>query len=134
MSKARVTWIFAGAFATVLVGSVIALVAVISGIAGGAVTIGGSQLVTINGAPFAATLAWIVTGSVVISAGALAAIVAWIGALLNTARLEDRTWFVVLLILGLCSFGWLAMIAYIVAGPDSTQGADAPRITAAPAV
>jgi hypothetical protein len=44
--------------------------------------------------------------------------VAWIGALLNTAQLDDKTWFVVLLLLGLFSFGLLAMIAYVIAGPD----------------
>jgi hypothetical protein len=57
-----------------------------------------------------------------LAAGALAALVAWIGALLNTAQLADKTWFVVLLVLGLVSFGFIAMIAYVLAGPDgSTQ-------------
>jgi len=53
--------------------------------------------------------------------------VSWIGALLNTIQLEDKTWFVLLLVLGLFSFGFVAMIAYVIAGPD---GAD-PRQRAA---
>jgi hypothetical protein len=45
---------------------------------------------------------------------------AWIGALFNTFRLDGKTWFVALLVLCLFSFGWVAMVAYVVAGPDST--------------
>jgi hypothetical protein len=52
---------------------------------------------------------------------AIGAVVAWVGALLNTAQLEDKTWFVVLLVLGLFSFGWLATAAYVIAGPDSSE-------------
>jgi hypothetical protein len=50
--------------------------------------------------------------------------VAWIGALINTAQLPDKAWFVLLLVLGLLSFGFIAMVAYVIAGPD---GAPAPR-------
>jgi hypothetical protein len=50
----------------------------------------------------------------------VAAIAAWVGALFNTARLEDKTWFAALLVLGLVSLGWVAMTAYVLAGPDST--------------
>jgi len=39
----------------------------------------------------------------------------------NTYQLEDKTWFLVLLVLDLFSFGFLAMLAYIFAGPDSTR-------------
>ncbi len=56
-------------------------------------------------------------------AGGIVQIVAWIGALINTQRLEDRTWFVVLLVGGILglAFGPIAfavMVAYVVAGPD----------------
>ena len=33
--------------------------------------------------------------------------------MVNTARLEDKTWFVVLLVMGLLSFGFVAMVIYI---------------------
>jgi hypothetical protein len=52
--------------------------------------------------------------------GSIAGLVAWIGALINTAQLDDKAWFVVLLVLGLLSFGFVAMIAYVIAGPDGT--------------
>ena len=41
-------------------------------------------------------------------------LVSWIGALLNTAELEDKSWFLLLLVLGLLRFGIVAMLAYIV--------------------
>jgi uncharacterized membrane protein len=50
--------------------------------------------------------------------GFIGGLVSWIGALLNTAELQDKTWFVLLLVLGLLSFGLMAMIAYLIAGPD----------------
>ena len=54
--------------------------------------------------------------------GALVAqFVAWIGAVLNTAQLHDNTWFVVLLVAGLLSFGFIAMLIYIIAGPNDPQ-------------
>ena len=60
---------------------------------------------------------------------ALAALtfVAWIGAVINTSRLEDKTWFLLLLLLGLFSFGFIAMLVYVIAGPDGTQAATAQR-------
>jgi hypothetical protein len=41
----------------------------------------------------------------------------------NTAQLDDKTWFVVLLAAGLLSVGFIAMLIYIIAGPDDRQPA-----------
>lgn len=49
-----------------------------------------------------------------------AGLVVWFGALINTSYLEDKAWFILLLVLGLLSFGFIAMIAYAIAGPDGT--------------
>jgi hypothetical protein len=61
--------------------------------------------VTLNGGPFAWAIAALLVASLVLAAGTLAAIASWVGALLNTSRLDDKTWFVVLLVLGLVSLG-----------------------------
>src|SRR5512133_178946 len=47
--------------------------------------------------------------------------VAWIGAVLNTAQLPDKTWCVVLLVVGLLGFVFIATIAYVIAGPDGLK-------------
>ena len=59
-----------------------------------------------------------VLGWIPIVGGFIGGLVSWIGALLNTAALDDKTWFIVLLVLGLFSFGLIAMIAYVIGGPD----------------
>ena len=58
-------------------------------------------------------------------------LVSWIGALLNTWRLESKTWFAVLLLLGIFNLGFFAMIAYLIAGPDGKIGTG-PRAAQAP--
>jgi hypothetical protein len=65
-------------------------------------------------------------GVLAIIGGSLGQFVAWIGAVVNTARLADKTWFVVLLVLGLLSFGFIAMLVYVLAGPDGTAPRPAP--------
>jgi hypothetical protein len=120
MSKSSITWLFAAAVVAFVAGFVIGLVSVVAGLAGGAVTLGGSDVVRVDGGAFAGILVWLSIASLAMAGGSLAALAAWIGALLNTARLDDKTWFIALLVLGLFSFGWIALIAYVLAGPDST--------------
>ena len=124
MSKALVTKLFLGAVAAVVIGFIVVLGAFVAALAGGAVSIGGPSVVTVNGGALAGTIVWFIVGGVLIAAGELAAIASWIGALVNTSQLDDRTWFLVLLVLGVFSLGWIAMLAYVFAGPDSTR---APR-------
>jgi len=121
MSKSAITRLFAGAVVALVVGVLIALVAVVGALAGGVVTLGGPAVVTVDGGAIPGTVGWLIVASLAMAGGALAAIVAWIGALMNTIQLEDKSWFVVLLVLGLASFGWIAMAAYILAGPDATS-------------
>jgi hypothetical protein len=69
------------------------------------------------------TVAVTSVGGLIVLAGAVVQLAAWIGALVNTRRLRDQTWFMILLIgglLGLVSglIGLGVMIAYLVAGPD----------------
>jgi hypothetical protein len=110
MSKPTITRLFVGAIVAVAAGLVLVLAAVWAAVA--------SDLV--------ATVTLVVIGSLVMIAGGVAGVASWIGALLNTAKLEDKTWFVSLLVLGLFSAGLLAMVAYVLAGPDGTSRGAAP--------
>jgi hypothetical protein len=120
MSKTTITWLFVAAVVAVLAGIVIGIAATFEGLANHAIGLGGTQFVSLNGDVLAWTIAARVIAAFVIAAGTVAAIAAWVGALLNTYHLEDKTWFAALLFLGLVSLGWVAMIAYVFAGPDST--------------
>ena len=119
MSKATITLLFGAAVVAVVAGTIIGIAAVVTGLANGAVALGGPQGVTLNGDALAGMIAARAVASLLIAAGTVAAVACWVSALLNTSHLEDKTWFAVLLVLGLVSLGWVAVIAYVVAGPDS---------------
>jgi hypothetical protein len=121
MSKSTVTRLFVGAILALAVGLIMSLATIVAALVGGAVHIGGPNLVHVDGEVIAGALPWLLIGALVYAVGALAAVASWIGALLNTWQLEDKTWFVALLILGLFSFGWVAMVAYVFWGPDATS-------------
>jgi hypothetical protein len=75
-----------------------------------------------------------VVGVLAIVGGAIGQFVAWIGAVLNTSRLDDKTWFVLLLVLGLLSFGFVPMLVYVLVGPDATGSESRRNQTATRAV
>jgi len=120
MSKTTVTRLFVGSIVAIVAGVIVDVIAVLAAFAGGVIVIGGPDGVSLHGGSFAWTLIGLaVIGSLAITGGSLGALVSWIGALINTAQLEDKTWFVLLLVLGLFSFGFVAMFAYVIAGPDA---------------
>jgi len=72
---------------------------------------------------FASMVSLIVVGGIAAAIGGLLQLAAWIGSLVNTYRLPDKTWFAVMLAGGVLGFffgllGFAAMVAYVIAGPD----------------
>jgi hypothetical protein len=133
MSKSTITRLFVAASLALVVGIVLFIATGVAAIAGGVVTLGGPTVVRIDGAALGGVLPWLVLAALMSGAGSVAAVVSWIGALANTIRLDDKTWFAALLVLGLCSFGWVAMVAYVVAGPDDPVRAPAGGVSKMPA-
>ena len=133
MSKRSVTRLFVGAIVAVGAGLVLGFAALWAAVASDAIDVGGSDVIDVNGGSGAWTaLGLVIVGSLAILGGTIAAVVSWIGALLNTWQLEDKLWFASLLALGLLGFGVVAMIAYVVAGPDGEkQSAAHPGIAGA---
>jgi hypothetical protein len=138
MSKRTITWLFGAGVAAVLAGVVLGAAACAAAIASGVVVMDGPDVVGFN----ASAAGWTVVlaaiaGTVAIVGGAIAGLVSWVGALVNTAQLDDKVWFVMLLVLGVFSFGLIAMIAYVIAGPDGTEphraSGQGPSIGGAPA-
>lgn len=83
----------------------------------------GSDFVPHTDNSFWTPLAFTIAGFVIVAAGGIVQLAAWIGSLVNSYRLPDKTWFVVLLIGGLIGMGvplvgFGAMIAYLIAGQD----------------
>lgn len=125
MTKPTVTRFFVGSILAIAGGLVLTVVAGLLAFANGALVYNGPDVVGVNESAFGwAMITLAAIGCLVMAAGAIGQFVAWIGAVLNTFRLEDKTWFVVLLLLGLFSFGFIAMLIYVLAGPDGAGATD----------
>ena len=122
MTKQTVTRLFIGSLIAVIVGIVFAAVGVGLAFASGAFIVSGQDVTTVEPIRLTATaIVTMVIGGLGIVGGAIGQFVAWIGAVINTSKLEDKTWFILLLVLGLLSFGFIAMLVYVLAGPDGTR-------------
>lgn len=132
MSKATVTRLFIGGGLAVIAGAILAIAAVWIAIANHVFVMNGADIVGLRGSALAWSMLPLgIVGGLAIMGGLIAGLVAWIGALLNTWQLESKTWFVVLLLLGIFNFGFFAMIAYLVAGPDGATDAAVLRVQVA---
>lgn len=122
MTKSTVSRLFVGGVVAVVAGLFLVLVAVFIAFASGTFTMSGMEVTGVQATPQAWTFITLsLIGVVALIGGAIAQLVAWIGALLNTALLVDKTWFILLLVLGLLSFGFIPMLVYVIAGPDGTR-------------
>jgi hypothetical protein len=122
MTKSTVTKIFIGSVFAVAGGVVLLAAGLFLAYVNGTFVMRGPDVVGIHPSAFSWSMVGLgIVGILAVIGGALAQFVAWIGAVLNTSRLEDKTWFIVLLVLGLLSFGFIAMLVYLVAGPDGTR-------------
>ena len=73
---------------------------------------------------FWAMVGIMIAGFTLAVVGAVMQVAAWVGALINSYQLQDKTWFVVLLVGGVMGLafgliGFAVMVAYLVAGPDA---------------
>jgi len=121
MSKATVTRLFIGSLIAAGAGAIVAVTAVWLALANGVFVMNGPDIVALQGSVLSWTLIGLgIVGGLAVMGGLLGGLVSWIGALLNTSQLDSKTWFLVLLLLGIFNFGFFAMTAYLIAGPDGT--------------
>ena len=124
MSKATVSRLFISGAIAVIAGTIVAIAGIWVAIANGGFVMNGPDIVAIRGSLLTwSTLGLALVGGLVFLAGVIVGFVSWIGALLNTAQLVRKRWFVGLLLLGIFNFGFIGMLAYVIAGPDGISGA-----------
>jgi hypothetical protein len=122
MTKTTVTRLFIGSAIAVIAGAILAVAAVWIAIANDVFILSDDDIVGLRWTAIAwAMLGLGIVGSLAVIGGMIAGLVSWIGALLNTSQLESKTWFLVLLLLGIFSFGVIGMLAYVIAGPDGAR-------------
>jgi hypothetical protein len=132
MHKATITRLFIGGGLALIAGAIVAVFAIGIAMANNVFVMDGSDVVGLRGGALAFSLLGVaIAGSIAIIGGLIAGLVAWIGALLNTWQLNSKAWFVALLLLGIFNFGFFAMIAFLVAGPDGTADAELRKAQAA---
>ncbi len=68
-----------------------------------------------------------VIAALVLIVASIAQFVAWIGMLLESAPLQSKAWFVVLLVMGLLGFGLVTMLVYILAVPAPVTAPAGPQ-------
>jgi MFS family permease len=132
MAKTTVTKLFIGSLIAFGAGAVVAIFAIALAVANDVFVMDGNDIAAIQGG----NLAWLLIGLAVLgvlaaAGGVITGFVAWIGAVLNTWQLDNKGWFVGLVLLGIFNFGFIAMIAYVIAGPDGKAAATA-RLSPAP--
>ena len=120
MGRSLIVKLFFGSLIALVAGAVMLGVAGALAISNGVFVMDGPDVVGIN----AGSLGWTLIGlmglaGLVLTLATVAQVVAWIGTVLNTATRPDKTWFVVLLVLGLLGFGFVATLIYVIAGVDA---------------
>lgn len=130
MGKRTITQWWVVGMIVMAVGAILAIFSSLALAAHIPVQTGGYQPDYVPDSSFWMLVSLIVLGGTAVLAGIAVQFVAWIGAVFNTHRLADMTWFTVLLVGGIVAivlsplFGlgalcwWGAMICYLVGGPD----------------
>lgn len=131
MSKPTITRLFIGSLIAALAGGVLLIIAVSAALANDVFVFQDSTVVDVRPSALALSLLGVgLAGGLTVLGAAIGGLVAWIGALLNTSQLQSKAWFLALLLLGIFNFGVIAMIAYVIAGPDGRPSvARTPSVT-----
>lgn len=131
MSKATVTRLFIGSVIAAIAGLILVVLAASVALANDVFVLQGAEVVDVRPTGLAlAMLGLAIVGGLTIVGAAVGGLVSWIGALLNTSQLPSKAWFLALLLLGIFNFGVIAMIAYVIAGPDGKSTAALPAVPA----
>lgn len=122
MTKPTITRIFVGSLIAIAGGFLLMLGAGLTAYLNGAFIMNGPDVVGVQSSGLGLTMIGLaIVGCLAMAGGGIGQFVAWIGAVLNTSKLEDKTWFILLLVLGLLSFGFIPMVIYVLTGPDGTS-------------
>jgi hypothetical protein len=119
MFKSTVTRLFIGSLIALAAGATVLTLAIGLAIGNNVFVMDGNDIAAIQGGALGTALLGVAfLGGLTAAGGVIAGFIAWIGAVLNTWQLESKAWFVALVLTGIFNFGFIAMLIYVVAGPD----------------
>ncbi|HZA74457.1 MAG TPA: hypothetical protein VE476_16310 [Propionibacteriaceae bacterium] len=134
MTRSVIVRLFVGSLIGAGVGTALFVLAAAVGIGDEVLIMNGPDVVGIR--PGALSTMMIVTAglaSLLWMAATVAVVVAWVGAIINTASLPSKTWLAIELVLGLLGLPFVAVLAYVVGRPEATAYDPGPGRTAQPA-
>lgn len=118
MSRSKIIKLFLSSIVACITGGILVAIAV-AAFPTDVFVMNGSNIVAVHGSATAwAILALGAVGALILVGAAVAGFAAWIGALLNTATLERKRWFVALALFGVFNCGLLGVFIYVVGRPD----------------
>jgi hypothetical protein len=119
MSRRTVQQIFVWTLVGMIAGLLVSVTALIALVVNHAFIMDGPDIVGFRSTPLTWTMVGIgAAGALLVIGGAIGQFVAWIGALVRTVELTDKTWFVILLVTGLLGAGLVGMIIYLIAAKE----------------
>jgi len=122
MTKPTIVTLFWGSIIGLVAGFVLMGIAIALAISNDVFVMNGPDVTGIKSGVLSWTLLGLMGLAILLLLfAAVAHFVAWIGAVINTAQLPDKTWFVVLLVVGLLGLVFIATVAYVIAGPDGLK-------------
>ena len=117
MSRSVVAKLFYGSLIAIVGAVILIIIAGALALSSSSLRMDGPDVVGIGSAFGWTMLALAVLAGFVIVVASIAQFVAWIGALIESTALESKTWFVVLLVIGLMGFGTIVVLVYLLAEP-----------------
>jgi hypothetical protein len=131
MFKPTVTRLFIGSLIAFGAGAIVSILAIALAIANDVFVMDGDDIAAIQGGALAwALLGLALLGGLAAAGGVITGFIAWIGAVLNTWQLQSKAWFIALVLTGIFNFGFIAMVIYVIAGPDGKATRSAQSVPA----
>ena len=127
MTRSTILRLFVGGLIAAVLGGALFTVAAAVGLGSEVLIMNGPDVVGLRPGALSATM--IVTAGVALllwTGATVAIVVAWVGAIINTANLTSKTWLVIELVIGLLGLPLVAVLVYLVGRPEEIAYAHGP--------
>lgn len=121
MTRSTILRLFVGSLIAAVVGGALFTIAAAVGLGNEVLIMNGPDVVGLRPGALSATMIITAGAALLLWTGAtVAVLVAWVGAIINTANLRSKTWLAIELVIGLLGLPFVAVLAYVVGRPEET--------------
>ena len=127
MTRSTILRLFVGSLIAAVVGGALFTIAAAVGLGNEVLIMNGPDVVGLRPGALSATMIITAGAAFLLWTGAtVAVLVAWVGAIINTANLPSKTWLAIELVIGLLGLPFVAVLVYVVGRPKETAYAQGP--------